>query len=86
MRYPTLVGQNYIKCENVRDTKIGGCKNGSTILIEINEYYTMASGTCYEIKSNFQIIPFDTGAMLLYVNESLHYDDFPEVCLKTTKT
>ena len=50
------VGKNYINCENIRYLKGGEvCKNGSNILIDIKEYFTMASGTCYGLKSNLPI-------------------------------
>ena len=46
------VGKNYINCENIRYLKGGEvCKNGSNILIDIKEYFTMVSGTCYGLKS-----------------------------------
>ena len=76
------VGKNYIKCENLRYTKGGEvCKNGSSILIDIKEYFTMASGTCYGLKSNLQIPGSKTVTMILHMNDSLPSEDFPEVCL-----
>ena len=76
------VGKNYIKCETLRYTRGGEvCKNGSNILIEIKEYFTMSSGTCYGLKSNLQIPASQVISMSLHINKSLPYEDFPEVCL-----
>ena len=67
--FKLLVGINNIKCVD-----------GQTIFVEVNEYYTMASGTCYVIKSDLQIPPPKFVTMNLYLNESLPSEDFPEVC------
>ena len=76
------VGKNYVKCENISSIKGGEvCKNGRNILIDIKEYFTMASGTCYGLRSNLQIPAFQTVTMMLKINKSLPYEDFPEVCL-----
>ena len=76
------VGKNYINCENIRYLKGGEvCKNGSNILIDIKEYFTMASGTCYGLKSNLQIPASQAISMSLHINKSLPYEDFPEVGL-----
>ena len=76
------VGMNYIKCEDVKKMRGGeGCKNGSNILIDIQEYYTSASGTCYGLKSNLQIPASESVSMMLHVNKSLPEEDFPEVSL-----
>ena len=74
------VGQNFIKCEDVIDANREECKVSKTISIEIKEYHTMASGTCYDLKSNLQIGPSKSVGMHLIINESLKYDDFPQVC------
>ena len=66
--FQLLVGSNNIKCVD-----------GRTIFVEVNEYYTMASGTCYVIKSDLQIPPPKFASMNLYLNESLPSEDFPEV-------
>ena len=76
------VGKNYFKCENIKNIGSGVCKNGSTNLIEINEYYTMNYGTCYDIKSKLQIPPSKSVSMMIYVNESLQLIDYPEVRLR----
>ena len=76
------VGKNYIKCENFKSRQGGEvCKNGSNILIDIKEYFTMSSGTCYGLKSNLQIPASQVISMSLHINKSLPYEDFPEVCL-----
>ena len=67
--FQLLVGSNNIKCVD-----------GRTIFVEVNEYYTMASGTCYVIKSDLQIPPPKFVPMELYLNGSLSSEDFPEVC------
>ena len=67
--FQLLVGSNNIKCVD-----------GRTIFVEVNEYYTMASGTCYVIKSDLQIPPPKFVPMNLYLNGSLPSEDFPEVC------
>ena len=64
-----FVGKNNVKCDN-----------GNIILIEINEYYTMTSGTCYAIRSDLEIPPPKFVTMSLHLNESLPNADFPEVC------
>ena len=66
--YRLLVGRNNIKCED-----------GHKILIEVHEYYTVTSGTCYGISSDLQIPPPTFVTMNLYLNESLPSEDFPEV-------
>ena len=76
------VGKNYIKCEGVKNIRGGKeCKNGSNILIDIQEYYTSASGTCYGLKSNLQIPASESVSMMLHVKKSLPEEDFPEVSL-----
>ena len=67
--FQLLVGSNNIKCVD-----------GRTIFVEVNEYYTMASGTCYVIKSDLQIPPPKFVSMNFYLNGSLSKEDFPEVC------
>ena len=67
--FQLLVGTNNIKCVDER-----------TIFVEVNEYYTMASGTCYGIRSDLQISPPTFVSMNIYLNESLPNEDFPEVC------
>ena len=67
--FQLLVGINNIKCVD-----------GRTIFVEVNEYYTMTSGTCYGIRSDLQISPPTFASMNLYLNESLPNEDFPEVC------
>ena len=77
-----LVGKNDIKCENISSIQGGEvCENGSNILFDIKEYFTMASGTCYGLKSNLQIPGSKTVTMILHMNDSLPSEDFPEVCL-----
>ena len=66
--FQLLVGINNIKCVD-----------GSTIFVEVNEYYTMASGTCYVIKSDLQIPTPRFFSMSLYLNGSLSSEDFPKV-------
>ena len=66
--YRLLVGRNNIKCED-----------GHKILIEVHEYYTVTSGTCYGLSSDLQIPPPTFVTMNLYLNESLPSEDFPEV-------
>ena len=67
--FQLLVGKNNIKC-----------KDGQMIFIEIQEYYTMTSGTCYDIISDIQIPPPAFFSMYLNLNGSLPHEDFPEVC------
>ena len=77
-----FIGKNYIKCENISNiNSVEVCKNGSNILIEIKEYFTMTSGTCYGLKSNLQIPPSQSVSISLNINKSLPYEDFPEVYL-----
>ena len=76
------VGKNYIKCENISNiNSVEVCKNGSNIVIEIKEYFTMASGTCYGLKTNMQIPASRSVEMMLNFNKSVPHEDFPEVCL-----
>ena len=76
------VGKNYIKCEGVKNIRDGEkCKHGSNTLIDIQEYYTSASGTCYGLKSNLQIPASESVLMMLHINKSLPEEDFPEVSL-----
>ena len=58
--YRLLVGRNNIKCED-----------GQRSLVEVHEYYTMTSGTCYGISSDLQIPPPTFVTLNLYLNESL---------------
>ena len=77
-----LVGKNYIKCKNDKSIKSGaGCKNESNILIDIQEFYTIASGTCYGLKSNLEIPASQSVTMMLSINKSLPDKDFPDVSL-----
>ena len=66
--FQLLVGINNIKCVD-----------GQTIFVEVNEYYTMASGTCYVIKSDLQIPSPKFVSLNLYLNDSLPNEDFPKV-------
>ena len=66
--FQLLVGKNNIKCED-----------GRVIFIEIHEYYTMTSGTCYDIISDMQIPPPAFVSTYLYLNGSLPNEDFPKV-------
>ena len=74
--YPCTKDQSFQLLVGINNIK---CVDGQTIFVEVNEYYTMASGTCYVIKSDLQIPPPKFVPMNLYLNGSLPSEDFPEV-------
>ena len=74
--YPCTKDQSFQLLVGINNIK---CVDGQTIFVEVNEYYTMASGTCYVIKSDLKIPPPKFVSMKLYLNGSLPSEDFPEV-------
>ena len=59
---------------------IGELKDGNVINIEVHEYYTDLTGTCYQILSNVSVPPPKWMTLNLQFNESLKLSDFPRVC------
>ena len=72
-----------LKEESIKLTNgnnIGALKDGNLINIEVREYYTLLTGTCYQILSNVSVTPPRWMTLSLYFNESLKLSDFPRVC------
>ena len=72
-----------LKEESIKLTNgnnIGALKDGNLINIEVREYYTLLTGTCYQILSNVSVTPPRWMTLSLNFNESLKLSDFPRVC------
>ena len=61
-------GNNYIVSES-----------GQVIYVELIEYHTMISGTCYQVKSNITMHPPNWVRLDVAFNDSMDSDDIPQV-------
>ena len=64
-------GHNYLRTNN----------EGDGFDINITEYHTISTGTCYQINSNLPLPPPNMGILKLQFNESLGKTDTPQVII-----
>ena len=54
-------------------------KKGKSFYIEVLEYHTAISGTCYQIKSNITMSPPNFVTLTVSFNDSVDAIDIPQV-------
>ncbi len=61
------------------NSTFGRTDDGEVFHVEVKEYFTAVSGTCYQIRSNTPVPPTNFVHIELRFNDSLDQKDLPQV-------